>query len=173
MNLYEFLKDFAGPVATVVAAATAAWITFRFNSKQTSIAQSQAEIALDKLKVDVHKERYEIYSAAKSLIETMSKLYDLETTINPEIIRAFYVKIDEARFFFDSDIRELLDRLHQQCETIFEARAKMKAGKMDDVQWGKWGDALAKEEATLREMYAQMPSRFESALALQKLTKIS
>src|SRR3982074_116545 len=121
--MYDFFKDFAGPIATAIAAATAAWITFRFNSRQTRIAESQTEIALDKLKVDVHKERYEIFCAAKSLVETIGAQHDLER-INPATIRAFYVKIDEARFFFESDIRKFLDDLHDQCEKVFEAQAK-------------------------------------------------
>src|SRR5262245_14401682 len=57
MAIYEFFKDFAAPLATVIAAAVAAWITFRFSSRQTEISQSQADIALDKLKFDLFERR--------------------------------------------------------------------------------------------------------------------
>src|SRR5262249_15259978 len=50
LALYDFFKDFAGPLAIVIAAGVAAWVTFTFSSKQTKIAQTQAEIASERLK---------------------------------------------------------------------------------------------------------------------------
>jgi hypothetical protein len=43
--MYEFLKDFAGPVATIIASIAAAGITFYFASRQARIAQQQADTA--------------------------------------------------------------------------------------------------------------------------------
>jgi hypothetical protein len=34
-GLYAIVKDFAGPVATIIASATAAIITYRFGSQHT------------------------------------------------------------------------------------------------------------------------------------------
>jgi hypothetical protein len=67
--MYAFFKDFAGPIATTVAAAVAAWINFYFNRMQVRITATQADIALEKLKLDLFDKRYVIYSAAKHLIE--------------------------------------------------------------------------------------------------------
>jgi len=43
--MYDLFKDFAGPFAVVAAAIVAAWVTITFSSKQTKIAQTQADIA--------------------------------------------------------------------------------------------------------------------------------
>jgi hypothetical protein len=62
MTCYVFFKDFAGPIATICAAAAAVFVTIHFNRKQMQIAETQKNIALDKLKWDSHEERYTIYS---------------------------------------------------------------------------------------------------------------
>jgi len=43
--MYDLLKDFAGPVVTIIASFTAAGITFYFASRQAQIAQQQAVTA--------------------------------------------------------------------------------------------------------------------------------
>jgi hypothetical protein len=56
---WEAFATFSGPVATVIAAGTAAGITYKFGkiqagiaAAQTDIAESQRDIAYDKLKAD-------------------------------------------------------------------------------------------------------------------------
>jgi hypothetical protein len=40
--MLELFKAFAGPVSTIVAAGTAAWITYRFGTIQAGIARDHA-----------------------------------------------------------------------------------------------------------------------------------
>jgi hypothetical protein len=75
MTAWDFAKDFAGPIATIVAAAAALAVTAFFNRRQTAIASTQRDIAAaqrdiaaDRLKVDLFEKRYEIYLAAKALL---------------------------------------------------------------------------------------------------------
>ena len=65
--LYGILKDFAGPVATVTAASTAVFVTWRIGRTQAAIARQQADIAqqqadtaLDRLRFDLFDKRYSI-----------------------------------------------------------------------------------------------------------------
>src|SRR5664280_2325345 len=67
--MYAVLKDFAGPLATFSAAVVAIVVTVVFTKAQLRIAESQRDIAHDKLKYDLFKYRYEIYEAAKALIK--------------------------------------------------------------------------------------------------------
>jgi hypothetical protein len=53
--IYTFLKDFAGPIATMIAACVAAGITFFFNRSQTRIASLQADVAIEKLNFESHR----------------------------------------------------------------------------------------------------------------------
>jgi hypothetical protein len=104
MTCYVFFKDFAGPIATICAAAAAVFVTIHFNRKQMQIAETQKNIALDKLKWDSHEERYTIYSEARELISYVSQQHDFEKIDNQKV-RDLRVKIDEARFFFNPSIR--------------------------------------------------------------------
>ncbi len=113
--MYELFRDFASPIATIIAASVAGGITYAFAKRQAGIAASQRDIALDKLKFDLFDARYEIYEAAKSLIEHVSFVTELEKTDTTKI-RALYVKLDEARFYFPPDIRAILDEIHKLCE---------------------------------------------------------
>jgi hypothetical protein len=86
-------KELAGPIATVVAAFAAAIVAIAFGRAQYRIALSQAriaeaqkqiakaqlDIAQDRLKQDFFEKRYEIYIAAKTLIEAVYK----EPPVNP------------------------------------------------------------------------------------------
>jgi hypothetical protein len=79
-HVYELIKDFTSPVVTLSAAIVAGLITITFARIQANIAESQRDIALDRLKFDLFQRRYDIYEAAKQLIEHM--LPDLLTASN-------------------------------------------------------------------------------------------
>src|SRR6516164_426944 len=107
MALYDILKDFAGPVVTFIAAVVATSITYVINRNQFRIAQSQRDIALDRLKFDLHTKRYEIYEAAKSLLEHIALVNDVKKC-DPGKVRILYIKLDEARFYFPPEIQTSL-----------------------------------------------------------------
>jgi hypothetical protein len=60
------LKGFAGPAATVFTASVAAYIALRLGKGQAVIAQSQADIARDKLKFDLFEMRMTSTRRSKS-----------------------------------------------------------------------------------------------------------
>lgn len=51
--MYQYVKDFAGPFATIVAAIAAVSVTWYFARQQTKIAQEQADVAKQKLHHDI------------------------------------------------------------------------------------------------------------------------
>jgi hypothetical protein len=91
-NHYDVLKDFAGPVATTIAAITAIVVTHRFNKRQIEVSRAQRDIALDKLKFDLFELRFGIYLAAKELIEYASSQHDIKK-IDSNRVRSLYVKL--------------------------------------------------------------------------------
>jgi hypothetical protein len=109
INTFEFVKAFAGPLAIIAAAVVAMF----FSHRQVKIAETQKDIAYDKLKHDLFEKRYEIYSAAKQLIEAVFAAPvggAVKRVTDPEI-RRLRLKLDEARFFFPPDTRAF-------CESI-------------------------------------------------------
>jgi hypothetical protein len=168
--MYEILKDFASPVVTLIGASIAGIITFTFARIQARIAKSQRDIALDKLKFDLFQKRYEIYTAAKQLVEQVSLVSDLKKS-DPMAIRALYVTIDEARFYFPPDIRQLLANLQAICERFFTHLAQRDQISIDnDNLWRAMAETLAVDQSELRSLYASLPRRFETSLAFKQLT---
>ncbi len=164
------LRDFAGPLATLVAAIAAIVVTALFNNSQLRIAESQRDIARDKLKFDLFKNRYEIYEAAKALIEYISFIHDLEKS-DATKIRNLYVKLDEARFYYPPDICKYLNDLHDRCELFFSHLAERDRVNIDDrEEWSRLADVLSADQSALRAIYASLPMTFESSLAFKQLT---
>ena len=81
----------------------AAWISVRLGRNQAAIAQSQANIARDKLKFDLFEMRYGIYSSVKELIEYATGA-NPDAPIDTSRVRNLYVKLDKSRFFFDAGV---------------------------------------------------------------------
>ena len=180
ISIYSILKDFAGPLATVFAATVAAIITFYFNRRQTAIAStqmdiaaSQRDVAKDKLKVDLFKERYAIYLAAKMLMENVTFLSDADDVLRRTTeIRSLYIQLDEARFFFDEKVCGFLNRLHDDTES-FLTDLIADVNVDDQTAWSARAERLARKQAILREAYANLPKVFKSALGFSQLTRPS
>ena len=171
-NHYDVLKDFAGPVATTIAAITAIVVTHRFNKRQIAISQAQRDIALDKLKFDLFELRYGIYLAAKELIEYVSNHRDLKT-VDSNHVRSLYVKLDEARFFFDKETIKFMQELAATAEKRFELMGQRdRADENDEENWSKLVDGLTGCDISLREMYAEAPEVFEASLRFDQLVKL-
>jgi hypothetical protein len=169
-STYIFFRDFASPIAVIIGSSVAGTITYIFSKAQKQIAGSQRDIAFDRLKFDLFKNRYEIYEAAKELIEHVSLVSDIQKSA-PTKIRALYIKLDEARFYFPPDICTFLNDLHSRCELFFSHLALRDQINMDDAeQWSKSADLLASDQAALREIYGSLPSTFAKSLAFKQLT---
>ena len=171
-NHYDVLKGFAGPVATTIAAITAIVVTHRFNKRQIEISRAQRDIALDKLKFDLFELRYGIYLAAKELIEYTSSHHDFKK-VDSSHVRSLYVKLDEARFFFDKETIKFMQEIIETAEKRFVLMGQREvANEDDDVVWSKLVDGLTGCDIALREMYREAPEVFEASLRFDQLVKL-
>ncbi|MGA9865929.1 MAG: hypothetical protein WBQ75_05755 [Acetobacteraceae bacterium] len=127
--MYQVLKDFAGPVATIIASVTAACITWYFASGQAQVARQQAasarqqaDIALDQLRYNLFQQRYSIFKDVQDLIKLLvneSHRADFQSwNVIPH-----YVVMGEARFFFSEEVCSWLDELKADCQKFLEAHA--------------------------------------------------
>lgn len=168
--LYGFLRDFAGPVATVLAALGAFYLGWRFGTLQAKATKAQADIALDKLKFDLFEKRYEIYSAAKTLIEKVIHVRSLDKC-DPDEIRSLHVKIDESRFFFPPDIQMHLRHILSATEKILTLVGARHVLKLEGAEWASTADEIGRVALELQGIYAGLPKKFEGTLAFQLVTK--
>jgi hypothetical protein len=170
----ELLEKFAGPLATVIAAITAAGVTFFFNRAQIRFARSQAEtaeaqrqiaraqleIAYDKLKHDLFEKRYEVFIAAQELIwyalDPSSRLF-----VDPEAQR-LSLKLAEATFFFPPDTVDFCNRIQ---ETVFG----MKGLEPELFSDGSPSPVIPRVR-DLQELRGELIERFARDLALEQMT---
>ena len=172
MLSYAFFKDFAGPFATVIAAGAAVAVTMIFNSRQTTIANTQKNIALDKLKHDLFQKRYEVFAAARSLIEYVKSQHDFEK-IDSGRIRELRVILDKSRFFFGPSIRAHLKEIDQTCEALLNGLA-LKWEVQDnraDPKWARAMQQLGDAARKLITMYSSLSEKFEQSLRFDQLAQ--
>jgi hypothetical protein len=105
--MYQVLKDFAGPVATIVASPSAVYVTAHF-------AQRQAWLAKEKLRYDLFDRRLNIFISIFDFYHAM-----ISWSGSPEQIAArerFFRAYQEAHFLFkkESGIVPLLKDLNDQ-----------------------------------------------------------
>jgi hypothetical protein len=98
---YNTVKDFAGPVATVVAALSAVGVTGYF-------ARRQWRTAKDKLLLDLFDKRFAVYEELRSPIE---KFVGGATGIN-ELIE-FTKAASRAQFLFGPQIDSFLEKTRE------------------------------------------------------------
>jgi ABC-type Co2+ transport system permease subunit len=60
---YEFFKDFAGPIATVVAAGAASFVAYSLGKAQTAAARMQAQVAKKNWRTANEKIVLELFAA--------------------------------------------------------------------------------------------------------------
>lgn len=169
--MYGFFKDFAGAIATTFAAFVAAGITYFFNRAQTRLAETQADVAVEKLKLDLFEKRYALYNSAKQLVEYLAVLNEFEKVDHAKV-RSFYVSLDEGRFFLPDSVRKVLDELHQTSEQFLTVLADRSNLNVDDEKtWHLTAEKAATLNKKLRDIYAKLPSTFEEALAFKQIRR--
>jgi hypothetical protein len=165
--MYEILKDFAGPVATIIASATAARITFYFASRQAQIAQQQAETAMqqantsfDQLRLNLFEKRYAIYNTARELIALVVN----ESTVQGSEVVPLHAALNEAEFFFCPEICDWLRTLREQCNNLLILRSTQHLP-------GAPASKIAALSTHLVDLLTEMPRRFENELGFRHVRR--
>jgi hypothetical protein len=114
--LYQILKDFAGPVATIIAAATAVFVTWRLGLRQAKIAEAQADLAREQLRHDLYNRRFEIFSSIFDYYNAMISWKDPPTPKQQAARQRFFRASEESVFLFtkESGIPDLLKMLNDK-----------------------------------------------------------
>jgi len=182
-NMWEFCATFAGPIATIIASAAAIIVTWRFGSiqaeiargqaataaAQKEIAQSQRDIAYDKLKHDLFDQRHEIYVAAKFIIERVVRT-GTERPVGDLELQERRIKLDEARFFFPSKEVRLFESIDEWVIVHEVARAEWERYNEDDEIRHRKGDEMARAIDGLMAIYIKLPELLKDELGFAQLT---
>jgi hypothetical protein len=167
--MYQILKDFAGPVATIIASVTAAFITWRFASWQARIAQQQADTAkrqantsFDKLRFNLFDKRFAIYNTARELLASVIN----NTNLQPSDVIALHAKLNEAEFFFSSEICEWLRTLRKDCSDLLILRSGQHLPNAHTR-----AEEIARRSNNLFDTLVDIPRRFEGELGFRHVTR--
>lgn len=164
--MHEILKDFAGPIATIIASITAAFITWYFASRQAQIAaqqahtaKQQADTALDQLRYNLFEKRYAIYKDIQELIRLLiNKSHSPD--FNAFDVIPHYVVMSEARFFFPGEIFAWIQELEKDCQSFLVSRPSRSTNPK----------AFAEKSQRLVDKMNEMPQRFQQELGFRQLT---
>lgn len=130
MDLYHTLKDFAGPLATVVASFAAVIVTYRLGREQTLIAGEQARIARDKLRLELYERRWSVF---KSIFAFYYAMIGWEGTDEQKAARdRFFMAYQESAFLFDpaDEVEAILKGLNDKGRKVMDYRE----GLYDDFE---------------------------------------
>src|SRR5262245_1332782 len=108
--MYEILKDFAGPFATVIVAVFVGFITWQHNKRQTDLGQ-------EKLKIDLFERRYAIYVSTRELLSFLCSSPTTEVTW--KAIEKWMLNIREAPFFFGPEVAAFLEHVDAMVDNLF------------------------------------------------------
>jgi hypothetical protein len=153
--MYEILKDFAGPVATVIVAAFVGWITWSHNTTQTALARYN-------LRINLFERKYAIYVAAR---ETLSYLCSTRPDdIDWNRVTAWSFKIREAPFLFAKEVLEYLDHVQSMSENL---SGKIEWHKEHPEEADGMADKIRKLQNLMSTELLRLPGIFERELQLK------
>ena len=156
-----------GPIATLVAAGAAVFVTLRLGKGQLRIAEQQArtakqqaDTALDQLRYNLFEKRYAIYKDIQELIRLLVNDAHEKDFTAFEVI-PHYVVMDEARFFFSDTIFVWMQELQEDCQKFLLAHASRGESPQE------YSDTIQR----LVDHLTGMPQRFQQELSFRQLTQ--
>jgi hypothetical protein len=164
LSQLDLFREVIAPCSTLVLSIAALAISWSSSAVQSRLAEA-------KLDFDLFGRRYEIYHAARSLIDRVKK-HD-EEELPPAELRALGHKIEEARFFFDRPTQVFLREIWDVSDRIMSTRHRRWRlnGGSDEAQWLALGKELSIDDARLSELDRQFAPTFERAMALAQLMR--
>ncbi len=173
MHCLDLIERLAGPLATLVAAFAAFYVTWRLGKSQIAIAKaqkaiaaSQRDIAYDRLKYDLFEKRYSVYSTARKLLKFV--LNNSRSFADTAEFVQLRTTLAEAHFFFGEEQLKIFRRIIELTGELAEVRAIMNAAdEPNQIEAVKRYPEIIKELVTL---HSDLPHLMKSALGFSQMT---
>jgi hypothetical protein len=160
----DLFREIIAPCSTLALSLAALAMAWSFSTTQGRLAEAR-------LNFDAFDKRFQIYEAARALIDRVKRHEDAEARTNE--LRAFGMRIEQARFFLDPATQDFLREISVVSSRILAARDRrgsLEEGS-DDEQWLILGKELSAYDAKLTELNGLLAPTFERAIALPRLTR--
>ena len=164
MSQLDLFGEVIAPCSTLVLSIAALAISWSFSVAQGRLAEA-------KLDFDLFGRRYDIYQAARSLVDRVKK-HD-EEELPPADLRALGLKIEEARFFFDRPTQDFLKEIWYVSDRIISRRHRRWRlnGGSDEAQWLALGKELSIDDARLSDLDRQLAPIFERTMTIAHVAR--
>jgi hypothetical protein len=124
---YDLFKDFAAPMATIIAAGAAVFFTWRLGRNQLAVAQQQAQLADVRLRHDLFDRRFKVYVAARTFIIQTEQ----NARISDDAFFSYVRDTLDAVFLFDQDVLDYLELIRKRASEL--RRAKIHVDQQREV----------------------------------------
>ena len=114
--IYDFFKDFAGPLSTVIAATAAAFVAYSLGKSQATAAQMQAIVARKNWQTENERVVLELFERRIAIFECIRKVVaHVQSTgrANGETYFEYIKAVDTAPYFFGPEVNDYLEELRK------------------------------------------------------------
>jgi hypothetical protein len=139
MNWYQFFKDFAGPIATVIASGAAAFVAYRLGQNQVSVARAQADVAErnwktqnEKVVLELMERRLAIYEDIRKVIAEIMR----SGTATDDTFWQYVRAIDQAPYLFGPEVEAYLEKMRLHINELTLGTSLMADNTSPDYQKG-------------------------------------
>lgn len=151
-DVWCFLKNIPQPIATLVASAVAVGVTWRFQRIQAKIAQSQADTAKNKLRLELYERRYALYEAVIVLIN-VDTIVGSDVVDGVKIIENAKQIINQSRFLFNGDIIDFNKKIITLSNEILNMIVELKMNPEDSTKNYEHSQIRSKKDAKIAELH--------------------
>jgi hypothetical protein len=144
MSTYDVLKDFAGPVATVIASIAAGFVAYMLGSRQVDIAREQARFAKansrstqQKLVLDLFDKRWDVTTAIRDVV---SEVFT-SGHVSQAAVFTFHRACNRAALLFGPEVQTYLKKVenaltkHQAANSWIDSEIDGRRNKGADIQF--------------------------------------
>jgi hypothetical protein len=114
VGAYEFFKDFAGPIATVIAAGAAAFVAYTLGRSQAKSASVQARVAKSNWQTANERIVLELFERRIAIFEGIRKVVaSVMASGQPsdQTYRDYLSATEKAAYYFGPEVNEYLETI--------------------------------------------------------------
>jgi hypothetical protein len=164
MDVLEWVKALAGPVATIIAASAAVFVTYYLGKQQVRIAEGQRRIAAERLNFDLYQKRYAVFEVARRLLAEVVQHDHVEA----KQVLDFNIGTADAPFLFNQDIVDYLAGLREKVLRLKTLKTQEKAAEeyRQEDNRQRLVDLISDQHQELNRELADIIQQFQPYLKL-------
>jgi hypothetical protein len=157
----QLIKELAGPIATVFAAAAAAFVAYRLGKSQIAVAKMQADIAQrnwetanERVVLELFEKRVAVYDGIRDVIGEVTRSGSVPNDLYFRYIKA----IDRVPFLFGKEVKIYLETIAEHMNKLGLAGTMLEDPNCADR--GKWAQTRSDQFLAVTAFYTEADEIF-------------